>query len=67
MGHPVVTVWCPSADLIKWKDFLEKDIIIQEKDVIIQEKDAMIEQLKRELARSKPSKKRRRFEENAEL
>jgi hypothetical protein len=44
MGRLVVTVWCPSADLIKWRDLIEKDAIIEEKDAIIEEKDAVIEE-----------------------
>jgi hypothetical protein len=45
MGHLVVNVWCPSADLIKWRDLLEKDAVIEEKDAVIEEKDAIIEKV----------------------
>jgi hypothetical protein len=46
-GHPVICVWCDSAELIKWKEIMqskEKDEIIEQKDEIIEQKDEIIEQ-----------------------
>jgi hypothetical protein len=48
-SHPVITVWCNSADLIKWREILEKDREILDKGREILEKDLVIESLKRQL------------------
>ena len=66
-GHPVICVWCDSAELIKWKEDMlskEKDEIIElkdeiigQKDEIIGQKDQIIKQLKEELKRKHADQK----------
>jgi hypothetical protein len=59
-GHPVICVWCDSAELIKWKEGMlskEKDEIIVQKDEIIVQKDEVIKQLKEELKRKHAGQK----------
>ena len=45
-GHPVVCVWCDSAELIKWKE-----------GMLSKEKDEIIKQLKKELKRNRADQK----------
>ena len=42
-GHTVLCVWCASSEMIKWKEILEKDAVIEEKDAVIEAKVAVIE------------------------
>jgi len=49
-GHRVFTVWCSSADMIKWAEILEIESALKEKDAALKEKDDSLKEKNSEIA-----------------